>query len=67
MERKVSWLDICKWNPQVFDSRGVQHPPNLFVWGKVRTPTCTLAGSLEHLLTSCSWAMALIAGDMIKF
>lgn len=35
-------------------------PANLFVWCKVETPACPLCsktGTLEHILSSCSWAL----------
>lgn len=63
MERKVTWQDIWKWNPQriKFLIQGVydilSSPVNLFVWGNVETPACPLfskTGSLEHILSSCS-------------
>ncbi len=65
MDRKVTWQDIWKWNPQriKFLIQGVYDilpsPDNLFVWGKVETPSCPLyskTGTLEHILSSCSWA-----------
>ncbi len=65
MDRKVTWQDIWKWNPQriKFLIQGVYDilpsPDNMFVWGKVETPSCPLyskTGTLEHILSSCSWA-----------
>lgn len=66
MDQKVTWQDIWKWNPQriKFLIQGVYdilpNPANLFVWCKVETPACPLCsktGTLEHILSSCSWAL----------
>lgn len=66
MERSVTWKEIWQWDPQriKFLIQGVYDvlpsPSNLFRWGKVETPACPLcskAGTLEHILSSCSKAL----------
>ncbi|XP_039590572.1 uncharacterized protein LOC120514312 [Polypterus senegalus] len=62
LERKITWNDIWKAEPQrikflvqaVYDV--LPGPTNLHVWGKSEVPTCPLCprrGSLEHILSSC--------------
>lgn len=67
MERSVTWRETWQWDPQriTFMIQGVYDvlpsPSNLFRWGKVETPACPLcskAGTLEHMLDSCSKALA---------
>lgn len=67
MERSVTWKEIWQWDPKriKFLIQGVYDvlpsPSNLFRWGKVETPACPLcskAGTLEHILNSCSKALA---------
>lgn len=62
VERKVTWTDLWKAEPQrlrfliqaVYDV--LPSPSNLFCWGKVESPVCTLCqkrGTLEHILSCC--------------
>ena len=61
-ERKVTWTDLWKAEPQrikfliqaVYDV--LPSPSNLFCWGKVESPACALCqkrGTLEHILSCC--------------
>lgn len=58
LERKLTWNDICKAEPQsiklmiqaVYDM--LPSPANLHVWGKKRPCLCPRRGTLEHILSS---------------
>lgn len=58
LERKLTWNDICKAEPQsiklmiqsVYDM--LPSPANLHVWGKKRPCLCPGRGTLEHILSS---------------
>lgn len=63
MERHITWKDIWHWNPQriKFFIQGVYDvllsPSNLYTWGKMKTPACTLCSKTGtytlHTLSSC--------------
>ncbi|XP_053183947.1 LOW QUALITY PROTEIN: uncharacterized protein LOC128367182 [Scomber japonicus] len=66
LERKLTWNDIWKTEPQrikfmvqaVYDV--LPSPANLHTWGKSDTPTCPLCpgkGTLEHIMSSCPSAL----------
>ena len=66
LERKLTWNDIWKAEPQhikfmvqaVYDV--LPSPANLHVWGKSELPTCPLCparGTLEHIMSSCPKAL----------
>ncbi|KAK0135126.1 hypothetical protein N1851_029059 [Merluccius polli] len=66
LERKLTWNDIWKAEPQrikfmvqaVYDV--LPSPANLHVWGKSDLPTCPLCpgrGTLEHIMSSCPAAL----------
>ena len=66
LERKLTWNDIWKAEPQrikfmvqaVYDV--LPSPANLQVWGKSDLPTCPLCpgrGTLEHIMSSCPVAL----------
>ncbi|XP_075313231.1 uncharacterized protein LOC142373743 [Odontesthes bonariensis] len=66
MDRKISWSELWKAEPlrikfliqSVYDV--LPSPSNLFLWGKVEAPSCTLCqgrGTLEHILSSCPKAL----------
>ena len=65
--RKITWTDLWKLAPHrikflvqaVYDV--LPTPTNLMTWGKAESPNCTLCGkpgNLEHILSSCSKALA---------
>ena len=62
-DRKLTWGDICKYEPLRFSFllRSVYDllpsPANLCRWGLTTDPKCSLydkPGTLEHVLSSCS-------------
>ncbi|XP_053176235.1 uncharacterized protein LOC128359949 [Scomber japonicus] len=66
MNRTISWPELWKAEPlrikfliqSVYDV--LPSPSNLFLWGKVEAPSCTLCqgrGTLEHILSSCPRAL----------
>lgn len=70
LERKLTWNDIWKAEPQhmksmvqaVYDV--LPSPANLHVWGKSESPVCLLCpgrGTLKHILSSCPTALKSVA------
>lgn len=66
MDRKISWPELQRVEPlrikflihSVYDF--LPSPSNLFLWGKVETPSCAVRkgrGTLEHILSSCPKAL----------
>nr|AAN12398.1 polyprotein [Tetraodon nigroviridis] len=66
MARKISWPELWRAEPlrirfliqSVYDV--LPSPSNLFLWGKVESPSCPLCqgrGTLEHILSSCPKAL----------
>ena len=64
--RKVTWTDLWKLAPHrikflVQAVYVLPTPTNLMTWGNSESPNCTLCGkpgNLEHILSSCSKALA---------
>lgn len=61
MERKVTWQDVRKWNPQriIFDSAGLQCPPQSIHPGHMAQnkhlhALCSKNGTLKNILSSFS-------------
>ncbi|KAI7802934.1 polyprotein, partial [Triplophysa rosa] len=66
VDRKISWNELWRAEPyrikfliaSIYDV--LPSPSNLFCWGKVDTPLCSLCfrrGTLEHILSCCPKAL----------